>query len=44
MIDTDDVRTLAVYTVLAVTVGAGVLFGAAVLAVAVRLFLSLSGV
>ena len=44
MIDTEDVRTLAAYTVLAVAIAVGALFGAVVLAVAVRLFLSLSGV
>jgi len=44
MIDSEDVRTLAAYTVLAIAMAISALFAAAVLAVAVRLFLSLSGV
>ena len=44
MIDAEDVRTLASFVVWAVAIGACALFGAALFAVALRLFLYLSGV
>ena len=44
MIDTEDRRTLAAFAVLAFALALAALFGAAVLAVAIRLFLYLSGV